>query len=103
MDIKFGYDFDFAFNRANCWAKIEKEQPTRAVGSPPCTLFSRLQELNKSKVLMEKFPDRMQEVREVLRQHLRVPEVQGALLCPRTPVALYELEHGVHHQAGGPR
>ena len=47
MDIKSGYDFDLAADWARCWAKIEKEQPTLIIGSPPCTLFSRLQELNK--------------------------------------------------------
>ena len=47
MDIKSGYDFDLAANRARCWAKIEKEQPTLIIGSQPCTLLSRLQELNK--------------------------------------------------------
>ena len=78
MDIKSGYDFDLAADRARCWAEIEKEQPTLIIGSPPCTLFSRLQELNKfmyrdSKVWMEQNPRKDaagQTLREVLRQHL---------------------------------
>ena len=40
MDIKSGYDFDIAADRASCWAKIEKEQPTLVIASPSCTLFS---------------------------------------------------------------
>lgn len=45
MDIKSGYDFDLAADRARCWAAIEREKPMLVIGSPPCTLFSRLQEL----------------------------------------------------------
>ena len=68
MDIKTGYDFNIAADRASCWAKIEKEQPTLVIGSPPCTLFSRLQELNKfiyrdSEVWMMKFQDRMRQAK----------------------------------------
>ena len=47
MDIKNGYDFDLAADRARCWETIKREEPLPVIGSPPCTLFSRLRELNK--------------------------------------------------------
>ena len=47
MDIKSGYDFDLAADRAKCSAAVERDKPTLVIGSPPCTLFSRFQELNK--------------------------------------------------------
>ena len=39
VDIKSGYDFDIAADKASCWVKIEKEQLTLIIGSPPCTIF----------------------------------------------------------------
>ena len=81
MDIKSGYDFDLAADRASCWAKIEKEQPTLVIGSPPCTLFSRLQELNKfmyrdSEVWMAKFQDRMQQAKRYVKFCTTIYEYQ---------------------------
>ena len=68
MDINSGYNFDLAAERAKCWAAIEKEKPPRVIGSPPCTLFSRLQELNKhmykdSRGWMMKFQERMRQAK----------------------------------------
>ena len=62
MDIKSGYDFDLAIDRARCWETIKRDKPLLVIGSPPCTLFSRLQELNKfmykdSKEWMAKFQE----------------------------------------------
>ena len=72
MDIKNGYDFDLAADRAKCWAAIEREKPTLVIGSPPCTLFSRLQELNKhmykvSREWMVNFQDRMQQAKRYVK------------------------------------
>ena len=47
MDIKSGYDFDSKKDRDRCWEALERDKPTLVIGSPPCTLFSRLQELSK--------------------------------------------------------
>ena len=47
MDIKSGFDFDKKSDRDRCWDAIKKDKPSLVIGSPPCTLFSKLQELNK--------------------------------------------------------
>ena len=47
MDIMNGYDFDIAADRKLCWDSIIKDEPMLVIGSPPCTMFSQLQELNK--------------------------------------------------------
>ena len=72
MDIKSGYDFALAADRAKCWAAIEKEKPTLVIGSPPCTLFSRLQQLKKhmyadSREWMMKFQERTQQAKRYVQ------------------------------------
>ena len=48
MDIKGGYDLDTAIDRNRCWDSIIiRDEPLLVIGSPPCTMFARLQELNK--------------------------------------------------------
>lgn len=47
LDLTNGYDFRNADDRARAWAIIKKTSPYLVIGSPPCTLFSQLQELNK--------------------------------------------------------
>ena len=47
MDIKNGYDFDLASDRKKCWESIVRDEPKLIIGSPPCTFFSRLQDLKK--------------------------------------------------------
>ena len=47
MDLKNGYDFDLTADRKKAWEFINRDEPTLVIGSPPCTFFSRLQELNK--------------------------------------------------------
>ena len=46
MNIKSGYDFDKAEDRKRCWEAVAKDEPILVIGSPPCTMFFRLQELN---------------------------------------------------------
>ena len=46
MDLTNGYDFTKASDRKRAWDKIKEEDPFLLIGSPPCTLFSILQELN---------------------------------------------------------
>ena len=72
MDIKSGFDFDLAVDRARCWETIKRDKPLLVIGSPPCTLFSRLQELNKfmykdSAVWMAKFQERMQQAKRYVK------------------------------------
>ena len=47
MDIKSGYDCDDKKDRDRCWEAIKRDKPSIVIGLPPCTLFSKLQELNK--------------------------------------------------------
>ena len=47
MDIKNGYDLDLAVERKKAWESILRDKPQLVIGSPPCTCFSSLQELNK--------------------------------------------------------
>ena len=46
LDFKNGWDFKLEDHRKKAGAKIEEECPYLLVGSPPCTYFSMLQELN---------------------------------------------------------
>ena len=46
MDLTNGWDFTRSDHRRAAWIQIEKEDPYLLVGSPPCTWFSVLQELN---------------------------------------------------------
>ena len=73
MELKSGYDFALAAGRARYWAKIEEEEPSLVSGSPACTLFSRLQELNKCmsqelEAWMERFQSRMQQAKKYVRE-----------------------------------
>ena len=43
MDIKNGYNFDLAADRAKAWKSVVEDEPMLVIGSPTCALFSRLQ------------------------------------------------------------
>ena len=47
MDILSGYDCDKAEDRKRCWEAEIQDERIRVIVSPPCTVFSRLQQLNK--------------------------------------------------------
>ena len=69
MDLTNGWDFTKAEDRRRAWKKIKEEDPYLVIGSPPCTLFSLLQELNinnnKNKIgWMEEFHRRKLEAIE---------------------------------------
>ena len=49
MDLATGWDFDRASDRARAAEVVMKEKPKLLIGSPPCTFFSQLQELNKAR------------------------------------------------------
>ena len=72
MDLLTGYDFTKPEDRRRAWEKIKREEPMLVVGSPPCTLFSALQELNKSinkdkAGWMDDFNKRLEEAKEHVR------------------------------------
>ena len=46
LDLTNGFDFTKAEDRKRAWTRVKEEDPFLLVGSPPCTLFSLLQELN---------------------------------------------------------
>ena len=72
MDIKNGYDFDLAADRKKAWDSILRDKPKLVIGSPPCTFFSRLQELNKhmyknNAAWMAKFEANMEQAKRYVR------------------------------------
>ena len=48
MDLTTGWDFTKDEHRRLAWGRVKEESPYVLVGSPPCTYFSVLQELNKA-------------------------------------------------------
>ena len=81
MDIKSGYDFDKLADRTKCWESIIRDEPLLVIGSPPCTMFSRLQELNKymyrnSDVWLQKFQLGMEQAKRYVRFCTQVYEHQ---------------------------
>ena len=47
LDLTNGFDFEKISDRRRAWQIIEKDNPLLVIGSPPCTYFSVLNELNK--------------------------------------------------------
>ena len=81
MDIKNGYDFDILADRNRCWESIIRDEPLLVIGSPPCTMFSRLQELNKhmyrnDSMWMEKFQLRLEQARRHVKFCTQIYEHQ---------------------------
>ena len=46
LDLTTGWDFNIEGHKRAAWVQIKKEAPYLLIGSPPCTYFSILQELN---------------------------------------------------------
>jgi hypothetical protein len=81
MDIKNGFDFDLAADRKKAWEHVMKDEPTLVIGSPPCTYFSRLQELNKhmykdSKAWMDKFEANLERAKRHVRFCIKIYKYQ---------------------------
>ena len=81
MDIKSGYNLDLLADRNKCWESIIRGEPLLVIGSPPCTMFSRFQELNKhmyrdNDVWMEKFQLGMEQAKRYVRFCTQVYEHQ---------------------------
>ena len=47
MDLLTGWNFELKVDRDRALRQIEEEERMLVIGSPPCTYFSELQELNK--------------------------------------------------------
>ena len=47
LDVTNGFDFDTAADRQRAWDVVKRDEPLLVIGSPPCTYFSMLMELNK--------------------------------------------------------
>ena len=46
FDLTNGWDFTLEDHKRKAWMKTREESPYVLIGSPPCTYFSMLQELN---------------------------------------------------------
>ena len=83
MDIKSGFDFDKSSDRAKCWEAVKRDKPTLVIGSPPCTLFSRLQELNKymyrtDRIWMAKYEELLLQAKRYVKFCTEIYEYQRA-------------------------
>ena len=47
LDLTNGYDFDKAEDREKAWEIVRRDKPHTVIGSPPCTYFSALQDLEQ--------------------------------------------------------
>lgn len=45
-DLTNGWNFEFDEDRKRAWKLIKETQPYIVIGSPPCTMFSNLQQLS---------------------------------------------------------
>ncbi len=43
------WNFEQPLDRKRAWERIRAEEPYLVVGSPPCTMFSSMQNMNKNK------------------------------------------------------
>ena len=83
MDLKSGYDFDKSSDRARCWEAVKRDKPMLVIGSPPCTYFSRLQELNKhmyrnDEAWMSKFEENIEQAKRYVRFCIKIYNHQRA-------------------------
>ena len=83
MDIKNGFDFDLSSDRNKAWESILRDKPMLVIGSPPCTFFSRLQELNKhmyknDAMWMAKFNENMEQAKRYVRFCIKIYNHQRA-------------------------
>ena len=64
MDLTTGWDFSQHGDREAAWFYIQQHQPLVLIGSPMCTMFSKLQNLSKWTAEKAK---RLKEAKEHLR------------------------------------
>ena len=83
LDLKTGWDFSKRSDRKKAIELVVSEKPWLVVGSPPCTVFSMLQNLNKHKYggdseWMEKFEARKAEAVEHMKFCIYLYRLQRA-------------------------
>ena len=90
-DLRDGYDLSDERVQALVISRIQKTKPTIVVGSPPCTMFSRLQQLNLH-VLGQEWADKFYVEREKSKQHIvfclkvfQLQRVRGAYFLMEHP------------------
>ena len=66
MDLTTGWNFDRAEDREMAERYVREWKPTFLIGSPMCTMFSQLQELNKNRD-----PERFQEILKKAERHIQ--------------------------------
>ena len=110
MDVRNGFDFDTYADRKRASQWIDDNDPDLVIGSPPCTYFSRLQELCKH--MFKDDPEwqrRFQENLEGAKRHVRFccqlyekQRARGTNISPRTPVVGDILGPGVRPENDQP-
>jgi hypothetical protein len=71
MDLTTGFDFTKEADRQLAWKRIKQEAPFVLIGSPPCTYFSMLQELNIANNKHKPgWMDNFEAEREKAKQHV---------------------------------
>ena len=72
MDLKTGWDFSMRSDRKKAVEMILREDPWLVVGSPPCTMFSMLQNLNVRKFWhIDEWRKAFDEKKRAAEEHVR--------------------------------
>ena len=79
------WDFRKSADRERARAQIRREKPFLVVGSPPCTEFSSVQNLNRRHFSAAEARRRRAEAMTLLGFALEVYQLQLAALPPRAP------------------
>ena len=79
FDLTNGWNFSDPRHRAAAWKRIKQEDPFCIIGSPPCTMFSALQEL--SKVQYKDNAEWMQKHEKLLEEATQHMQFCCALYC----------------------
>ena len=75
MDLITGWNFDRAEDRDMAERYVREYKPTFLIGSPMCTMFSRLQALNKDKD-PEGFQQRLEKAERHIEFAVRMYRIQ---------------------------
>ena len=75
MDLLTGWDFDKAEDREMAEWYVRTHKPTFLIGSPMCTMFSQLQNLNKDRDV-EKFEERLKNAEKHIQFVVKLYRMQ---------------------------
>ena len=72
LDLTHGFDFDKLEGQQRAWTIVKRDDPLLIIGSPPCTYFSVLNELNKhlhrnDAIWMQNFDDNLRKAKRHVR------------------------------------